>query len=160
MLMKKIEESREDTLWFGNSSVSILISSADSTDGVAVIEHHVPYGDGPPLHIHQTEDEIFYGLAGEVLLEVAGIARTLRAGDCVNAPKGVPHRFRVTSKSGARWLTMTKGADFETMVRAVSRVPSHPGLPGFTAPTPDMIAALSAACARNAIDIVGPPLSA
>ena len=158
MLMKKIEECRADTLWFGNTAVTILVSSADSADGVAIIEHHVPHGDGPPLHIHHGEDEIFYGLSGEVLLEVAGISRTLKAGDCVNAPKGVPHRFRVTSQDGARWLTVTRGADFETMVRTVSRIPTHAGLPTPGAPTPEMIAALTAACARNHIDIVGPPL--
>lgn len=158
MLMKKIEESRVDTLWFGNTTVSILISSADSADGVAIIEHHVPYGDGPPLHVHETEDEIFYAISGEVLLEVAGVTRTLKAGDCLNAPKGVPHRFRVVSPEGARWLTVTRGADFETMVRAVSRLPSHAGLPSFTAPSPEMIEALTAACADNHIAIVGPPL--
>lgn len=158
MLMKKIEESRKDTLWFGNTTVTILVSSADSADGMAIIEHHVPHGDGPPLHVHQTEDEIFYVLSGDVLLEVAGVGRTLKAGDCLNAPKGMPHRFRVVSKDGARWLTVTKGADFETMVRTVSRLPTHAGLPTAAAPTPEMIEALTAACARNHIDIVGPPL--
>lgn len=159
MLMKKIEESRVDTLWFGNTTVSILVSSADSADGVAIIEHHVPYGDGPPLHVHETEDEIFYVLSGEVLFEVAGVSRTLRAGDAMNAPRGVPHRFRVVSKDGARFLTVTRGADFETMVRAVSRVPTHAGLPTFSAPTPEIVAALTAACAESHIAIMGPPLA-
>ena len=158
MLMKKIEESRVDTLWFGNTTVTIVVSSADSADGVAIIEHHVPHGDGPPLHVHETEDEIFYILEGEVLFEVAGVPRTLRAGDAMNAPRGVPHRFRVVSKDGARFLTVTRGADFETMVRAVGRAPTHAGLPTFSAPTPEIIAALTAACAENRIDIIGPPL--
>lgn len=158
MLMKKIEESRVDTLWFGNTTVTILVSSADGADGMAIIEHRMPHGEAPPLHIHQSEDEIFYCLEGEMLIEVAGVGRLLKAGDCALAPKGIPHRFRVVSAEGARALTVTRGADFETMVRATGRLPTHAGLPTAVAPTPEMIASLTAACAANAIDIIGPPL--
>lgn len=159
-MLDMTKEARIDTLWFGNTTVAILVSSADGADGVAVIEHRMPYGEAPPLHIHHGEDEIFYCLEGEMLVEVAGVSRCLRSGDCVIAPKGVPHRFRVVSRSGARSLTVTRGADFETMVRAVSRVPAHAGLPTFVAPTPEMIGALTTACAANAIELVGPPLAA
>lgn len=149
-----------DTLWFGNTSVTILVSSADGADGMAVIEHRMPYGEAPPLHIHHSEDEIFFCLEGEMLVEVAGVGRLLQPGDCAIAPKGVPHRFRVVSRSGARSLTVTRGRDFETMVRAVGRAPAHTGLPAFAAPTPEIIGALTAACAANAIEIVGMPLAA
>lgn len=158
--MNTSEEMSGDTLWFGNTSVTILVSSTDGADGMAVIEHRMPYGEAPPLHIHHSEDEIFFCLEGEMLVEVAGVGRLLQAGDCAIAPKGVPHRFRVVSRSGARSLTVTRGRDFETMVRAVGRAPAHAGLPAFAAPTPEIIGALTAACAANAIEIIGAPLAA
>jgi len=105
-----------------------------------------------------TEDEIFYCIDGEFLVEVGGERLALTAGASAIAPKGVPHRFRVVSPDGARCLTITRGADFETMLRTAGRTPTHAGLPTAVAPTPDMIAALTAACAANGITIMGPPL--
>jgi hypothetical protein len=68
-------------------------------------------------------------------------------------------QFRVESPDGARCLTIVRGADFETMVRAASRPASGPGLPEAAAPTPDEIARLARLCAGNGIEIVGPPLA-
>jgi quercetin dioxygenase-like cupin family protein len=145
-------------LWFGNTAIDLHVTTADGTDGMVVVEHRMPYGESPPLHVHRNEDEIFYVIEGAMLLRVGGRDLTLGAGSAALAPKGVPHHFRVISPEGARCLTITRGADFETMLRAASRPAAGPGLPPAAAPTPDQIAALVAHCAENGIDIVGPPL--
>jgi hypothetical protein len=44
------------------------------------------------------------------------------------------------------------------MVREMSR-PAGDGLPPAAAPSPELIEALTAACARHHIEIVGPPLA-
>jgi uncharacterized cupin superfamily protein len=31
-----------------------------------VLEHRVPHGDSPPLHVHRNEDEVFHVLEGEL----------------------------------------------------------------------------------------------
>ena len=75
------------------------------------------------------------------------------------APKGVPHSFRVESRDGARCLTITSGGDLENMIREMGEPALNAGLPPQVEPTPAMIAALTEACARNGIDIIGAPLS-
>ncbi|RVB28718.1 cupin, partial [Mesorhizobium sp. M7A.F.Ca.CA.001.16.1.1] len=55
-------------------------------------------------------------------------------------------------------LTITRGSDFETMLRQASRPAEQPELPPLMEPTPEIIAALVQLCAKNGIDIVGPPL--
>lgn len=144
--------------WFGNTLVSVNLSSSAGADGIAVIEHWMPFGEAPPLHVHHREDEIFHILEGEMRFRVGNRELVARAGETVLAPKGIAHAFRVQSAIGARCLTITRGADFETMLRAVSRPASHPDLPEATAPTPEMIDMLVRICAENQIDIVGPPL--
>ncbi|MHA7968915.1 cupin domain-containing protein [Rhizobium sp. CAU 1783] len=150
----------EDKLyWFGNTLIAIRLASASGVDGLSVIEHWMPYGEAPPLHVHHNEDEVFHILAGVMRFEVGGRQVVGHAGDTVLAPKGVPHAFRVESLAGARCLTLMRGTDFETMVREVSRSAPGPELPPSVAPTPAMINLLVAACARNHIDIIGAPLA-
>lgn len=148
-------------LAFLDGAATIALSRDDNADGVSVIDHHVPFGDGPPLHIHHDEDEIFVILSGEVRFEVDGRLSTGRAGDTVVGPRGVPHRYRVVSPGGARYLTITRGG-FEPMIRAVSRpVEASFKRPRMAIPpTPEMQAALAAACVANGIELIGAPLPA
>ena len=148
----------KELLWFNNTLIVIQISSADGEDGTCVIEHRLPHGDSPPLHVHRNEDEVFHVLEGRMRFLINGHERMVGAGETFIAPKGVPHTYRVESPEGAHTLTVTRGSDFETMVRKASRAAARPDLPPMAAPTPEMIAALTRLCAENGIDLVGPPM--
>ncbi len=148
----------KELLWFNNTLVAIQVSSTDGEDHTCVVEHRMPYGDSPPLHVHRREDEVFHILEGRLRFQINGHERMVGAGETVIAPKGLPHTFRVESPEGAHTLTITRGADFETMLRQASRPATSPALPPQVAPTQEMIAALTRACAETGIDIIGPPL--
>jgi mannose-6-phosphate isomerase-like protein (cupin superfamily) len=152
-------DHKSDLLWFGNSLVAIKVASSSGDDRICVMEQWLPYGDETPLHVHHREDEIFHLMEGQMRFRVGDRELVARAGDTLLAPKGVPHCFRVESPEGSHCLTITKGNDFETMVRTMSRDAERPELPLATQLTPEMIAELTACCARNHIDIMGPPLS-
>jgi quercetin dioxygenase-like cupin family protein len=153
-----ISHERADALWFGDTSIVIRVSAADG-DGICVVEHEMPFGDAPPLHIHRNEDEIFHILHGALRLRIGDHERIARRGETLRAPKGVPHAYRVESLEGARVLTITRGADFEGMLRAAGRPPSFAGLPVPVPIDSAMAAGLAEICARHAIEIVGPPLA-
>lgn len=148
-----------EILWFNNTLVTIQLSSRAGRDGICVVEHCMPFGDSPPLHVHRNEDEVFHLLQGTMRFVVDGVERVARAGETVIAPKGLPHTFRVESAEGARCLTITRGPDFETMLRTAGRPADRPGLPPAAAPTPEQIGALVKCCADNNIDIIGAPLA-
>jgi mannose-6-phosphate isomerase-like protein (cupin superfamily) len=148
-----------ETLWFGNTLVAIAIPSATGGDGMCVIEHWLPHGDSPPLHIHRNEDEIFHIISGTLKLVVDGRESWANAGQTVLAPKGLPHSYRVESKDGAHVLTITHGTDFERMIRAAGRPTQARELPASSAPSPETIEMLGRLCAENNIDLVGPPLT-
>jgi mannose-6-phosphate isomerase-like protein (cupin superfamily) len=150
----------QEKLWFLDTLVTIRVGEHDSLDGISVIEHQVPFGSSPPLHVHHNEDEVFHVLSGEARFRLAGQDVRAAAGDTLVAPKGVPHTFLVTSPDGARWLTVTRNGDFERMVRATARPAEADALPPCVPPTPEQVAALEAACNANGIALVGPPLAA
>ncbi|MBW3606910.1 MAG: cupin domain-containing protein [Actinobacteria bacterium] len=132
-------------LEFLGSRVRILID-ADQTDGrfslIDMIE--VPAGHMPPLHVHHAEDEIFYVIDGEVTLFLPGREIHATPGDCVLAPRGIPHAYRVGDRS-ARWLVMSSPAGFERFVGSVAALDDLDP------------AVLTAVAAKHDIEILGPP---
>ena len=145
-------------VWFGNTLVSFVVPAAQGQDGLSMLEHWMPFTDSPPLHIHETEDELFHVISGTMRFVVGGTTVVLGAGDTVLAPKGVPHTYCVDSPEGAHCLTITRGGDFERMVRAASRPATMADLPPRTQPDAAMIEALVKLCAEHHIVVVGAPL--
>lgn len=146
-------------LWFLNTLVVIRVATGDGADGLSVIEHRAPYGDSAPLHIHHTEDEVFYILDGQFRFMIQGQERRLGAGETLLTAKGAPHSYLVESASGGRWLTITSHGDFERFVRSMARPAERPELPEPAGPpSADAVKALTAIAAKFGIEIVGPPL--
>jgi quercetin dioxygenase-like cupin family protein len=146
-------------IWFLSTLVYIRVAQAEGNDGLSVIEHRVPYGDSPPLHIHHFEDEIFHVLEGEIRFQVGDKVQSVGPGAILLAPKGIPHTYRVESRSGGRWLTVTAHGDFEQFVRAMGREAERDELPPQDGPpSPEAIQQLTAEARRFRIEVVGPPL--
>ena len=155
--MNKIDSPNQ--LWFLDSFVIIRVSTSDGPDGISVLEHRMPYGSSPPLHLHRTEDELFQILEGEYLLKFQDKEQRIGPGTIVLLPKGVPHTYRVESAQGGRCLTVTVRGDFERFVRAISRPAEREELPKPAGlPSADAMQALRATAARHGIEFVGPPL--
>lgn len=152
--------ANDTALWFLNTRVRIVVPASAGEDRMSVIKHWAPYADSPPLHIHDTEDEVFHVLEGRVRFSVGGKTIEIGAGETIMAPKGVPHSYVVESRDGAKWLTVTSPGDFESLVRAASRPATAAGLPEPSGPpTPEMAAHLADLCATHGIRLVGEPLA-
>jgi quercetin dioxygenase-like cupin family protein len=145
---------------FKGTLVSLRLSANDNTDGISIVEHKMPHGEAPPLHIHKNEDEVFHILRGTMRFEIGDATHIGQAGDILVAPHGVPHRFIVESREGAHCLTIMKGGDFESFIMELSTPVIVDFVPALLVPTPDMLEALIASASRNGIEIIGPPLAA
>ena len=126
----------------------------ESNDSLGIVELTGTRGEMPPLHIHHREDEAFVVLEGELTVYTPGESVTLRAGDAVFAPKGVPHAYRVESER-ARWLGVSNPAGLASFVLAASDPAEANDLPPADRPV-DMERLLAAAEAHG-IEIVAPP---
>jgi quercetin dioxygenase-like cupin family protein len=149
----------EDSFWFLNTLVTIRAASTLGGGGLSVIEHRAPVGDSPPLHIHRTEDEAFVILEGDFSFQVGPDRLSRSAGAVLIAPKHTPHTYRVDSRAGGRFVTVTNIGDFERFVRAMGRKPERLELPPPVAPSAQAIETLSKIASQYGIDIVGPPLA-
>ena len=111
MIIAREDASSSDQrdLWFLDTRVVIRVSYQDGADNISVLEHWAAFHDGPPLHVHQREDEVFQVLAGEVRFRVGDREQMARAGDILLVPQGTPHTYRVESPECAHFLTVTCG---------------------------------------------------
>jgi quercetin dioxygenase-like cupin family protein len=149
-----------EQLWFLNTLHTVRVRHEEGKDGICVMETLASHGDSPPLHVHQTEDEIFHVLEGELRVRAGDTDLRLGAGETILAPKGVPHTYRVESHEGARWLVITTRGDFERFVHSLSRPAERPELPPAQGPpTAEQADALAAAAREHGIELVGPPLT-
>jgi len=147
-------------VWFLNTLVHIHIAGSDGNDGLSVLEHRAPFADSPPLHVHDTEDEIFHILEGDFRVQVANDVGRYGPGTVVLAPKGVPHTYRVESSAGGRFVTVTARGEFERFVRAVGREAERDELPPPAGPpSPEAMRQLQAIARTFGIEFVGPPLT-
>ena len=116
-------------IWFLNTLVKIRVPHTTGPDAIAIMEHLAPFGDSPPMHVHRNQDEGFIVLDGELRVVENGRERQVKAGDAFLAAKGLPHTYGVLSPAGSRFMTITRGPDFEGLVRALGRPAQRDGLP-------------------------------
>lgn len=73
-----------------------LVSSADTGGELLIVapgEKTFAFKGGPPLHIHKHQDEVFFVASGEFLIQIDKEVLTVKTGDTVFIPRGVPHTF-------------------------------------------------------------------
>jgi mannose-6-phosphate isomerase-like protein (cupin superfamily) len=83
-----------ETLLIGPTKTVVKVSE-EATDGrLSVVEMHLPANwEGPPAHVHERVEHVWYVLSGEVRLQLDEVSRRYRSGACVYVPAGTPHTF-------------------------------------------------------------------
>ncbi|HET8949719.1 MAG TPA: cupin domain-containing protein [Solirubrobacteraceae bacterium] len=136
-------------IWFLADLVEVLADGEHT-----VLEMVAPPGDQPPLHVHNGSDEGFYLLEGEVTFWAGDIERRIGPGEFVLGPKGVPHTYRVTSATPARFIVTSSTGEFAAFVQAYGVPAERPELPQPGAPDVERLGRLAA---EHGIDLLGPP---
>lgn len=99
---------------FLNGRFDVKVSAADTGGAMAVFDTFRDAPGGPPVHIHEAQDEWFLVLEGEVLFRVGDRYFRARPGDSVFGPRGVPHAFRVMTLPARIVLVFQPAARIET----------------------------------------------
>jgi quercetin dioxygenase-like cupin family protein len=104
--------------------------ASDTGRQFSVWESIVPPGRGAPAHTHTREDEAFYVLSGEVLVEVEGVTDPLRldTGAFLFAPRHRRHGYRNVGTTTARLLVFAMpGTGLDRMFAAFDEVGKQSG---------------------------------
>lgn len=124
----------------------IRIKSAGRADQLFFADHPMPAGYAVPMHVHETEDELFYILDGELTLMGEAGETVAGAGSFVHLPRGVPHGFRNAGDREIRMLVITTpGGSLEGVFRGLDAAAARGPL------DPPAIAAITAA---NAVQML------
>lgn len=128
-------------------------ATAEQTRGLfALKESTSQRGSGPPLHVHEREDEACYVLDGEVTLFVGDEVISAPAGTWVYLPRRTPHSLRVDSEE-ARTLWLIVPGGFESFF--VELFPAATDGSRHSNEQPD-VERITAAAARYGVTVLGP----
>ena len=105
----------------------VLKLTAGDTNGqfTAIVQNNPP-NTRIPKHVHANEDEVFHLLEGEMEFEVGTQTVTLKAGDLIFLPRGVPHSFKVVGSANAKTHLTVFPAGIEKMFEELSQLPAGP----------------------------------
>lgn len=112
-----LSDSHSDrSLWYMGGLMTIHADSQDTNGQFALVEARVVPGGEPPLHVHTSEDELFYVLEGRLKVYRGEEELILEPGESGFLPRHIPHTFKVMS-SYARTLTYITPGGFEDYFR-------------------------------------------
>jgi quercetin dioxygenase-like cupin family protein len=113
---------------FGNE-IEFMLSGEQTGDSLTVGMASVPVGNGPPPHVHHSEDELFLILEGEYRIYLNGNWTTVGPGTVVYLPRGSVHTFQVAGDKPGRHWTLQTPSGFERYFAQAGEIFAAPGKP-------------------------------
>lgn len=122
------DEASRGSFWGWDGIWSTLVTADETSGAYSVMEQSIPQNGGPPPHVHERSDEVFYILDGEIRLQIGDQLLEGHAGQLVRIPRGTAHGFAIKSAS-ARFLNLYVPAMLDTMIEMLSTPATEKRLP-------------------------------
>ncbi|HTP09440.1 MAG TPA: cupin domain-containing protein [Anaerolineae bacterium] len=130
----------------GVSFIDFKVVPQDS-NGLLILENVFHAKGGPARHLHYDQDEWFYAIEGEFILEVGQDRFQLQSGDSVLAPRQVPHVWaHIGEERGRILIAFTPAGKMEAFFREVTKANAMPPLD-------------PALWRAHGMELLGPPLT-
>ena len=132
-----------------NSNILDVKISGQDTDGdLAIFEQtSLSQGRGTPLHVHFSQDEIFYVIEGAYFFQVGEEKFQMTVGDSIFLPRKVPHAWTQVSEKGKMLVTMQPAGKLEDFFVTMAGLDHEPDK-----------GEIEKIFLDNDMEIVGPPL--
>ncbi len=135
------------------NAFSTKVRGVDGNKRYSVIEAHTPPERGPLLHIHPSQNELFFVLHGSIGVQCGSERTILNAGDAFLAPANIPHAYVTLGTEESRVLfVFDPPRDMERFFQALAASLNASGPPDESK--------LASVYANHGIEVVGPPLQA
>lgn len=99
----------------------MLLNSNQTNGRFMMMEGRINVGEGPPIHVHTREDEVFHVLEGKLEFQIGNDTVQARKGTTLYAPRGVRHVFRNPGPDPARLQFFFAPGGIEGYFREASR---------------------------------------
>ena len=114
---------------FGLDMQVLLTSEATGGALSVILGSHKP-GEGPPDHVHFSQEEVFFILEGTYELTVGDQTSTAGPGTIVFIPRSVVHRFKNVGNKMARMLDWSLPGGQDHYFKAISELAVGGGFTG------------------------------
>jgi quercetin dioxygenase-like cupin family protein len=101
---------RSEELMIMGGHFDLKVSSRDSGGDLLIYDTLRWERGGPALHRHHFQDEWFYVMQGEFIVQVGNDTLRLHPGDSAFAPRKVPHAFAMVSEGEGQMLVLFQPA--------------------------------------------------
>ncbi len=110
----------------GISVIAFKVVPQDSS-GLLVIENTFHAKGGPARHLHYHQDEWFYAVEGEFIIEVGRERFSMTPGDSLLAPRQVPHVWaHIGDARGRMLIAFMPAGQMEAFFREVTKADAMP----------------------------------
>ena len=110
----------------GISVIAFKVVPQDSS-GLLIIENTFHAKGGPARHLHFEQDEWFYAVEGEFIIEVGQERIRMNPGDSLMAPRRVPHVWaHIGDARGRMLIAFMPAGQMEAFFREVTRADAMP----------------------------------
>lgn len=116
-----------ERLWIAGDVVHLKATAAQTGGAFTVLEIESAPGNGPPPHIHERENEVFYVLDGAFEFLLGDRLVRGEAGTFVFVPHGTVHRFRNTGDRPGRILVHFTPGGLDGFFREAGTPATHDG---------------------------------
>ncbi len=132
-----------------NSNIlDVKVSGSDTNGELAIFEQtSLSQGKGTPLHIHYSQDEVFYVTEGAYYFQLGDEKYSLTKGDSIFLPRMLPHAWTQVSETGKMTVVLQPAGKLEDFFVTVAAMDHEPTLEE-----------MKAIFADNDMQVVGPPL--
>jgi mannose-6-phosphate isomerase-like protein (cupin superfamily) len=129
-------------------TVTIKAATRQTNGSLTVLELLIGPKQGPALHTHLREDELWYVIEGDFRFKAGGVILRVSTGGMAFGPRGAPHAFQNIGDTPGRLLVITTPSGLERFFEEFAAT-----LPGPA--SPETLAAVGHA---NWVEFSGPPL--
>jgi quercetin dioxygenase-like cupin family protein len=130
-------------------TLTFKVRGAETGGNLFAFESITVPGEGPPLHVHADQDEVWYPLEGTFRFKADGEIEDAPAGTFVFIPRGVPHTWQNVGTDPARLFVLLSPAGLETFFERFGEVSDDVST----------VEAFGRLGSEVGMDVVGPPLA-
>jgi mannose-6-phosphate isomerase-like protein (cupin superfamily) len=133
---------------FTRTVIDIKVSTLDTAGGLSVAEIAAFDKGGPSRHLHHEQDEWFYVLEGEYVIEVGEERYELGPGDSLLGPRKVAHVWAYAGEGTGRLIAALQPAgEIEAFFDEIATLGSNPEHE-----------VLHRVFSSHGLELIGPPL--
>jgi len=134
---------------FGSRTIDLKVSTLDTNGGLCIVEIAYNLKGGPARHLHHEQEEWFYVVQSEYIIEVGDERYELGPGDSVLAPRKVAHVWAHVGEGTGRLIAALQPAgEIEAFFGELAKLGNSP-----------QREELQRVFSSHGLELTGPPLS-